>query len=84
MFGVRIDGSTNIFCDNGEVCVNTTRPELTLFNKHHSIYYRRAQELVAAGTVRVTKEHVSTNLADLFVKTMEFPKRERLLEIFKY
>ena len=26
-FGVTMDGSTHIFCDNGAVCVNTTRPE---------------------------------------------------------
>ena len=37
MFGVLIDGSMNIFCDDEAVCVNTTRPESTLSNKHHSI-----------------------------------------------
>ena len=26
MFGVPIDGSKNIFCDTGAVCVNTTWP----------------------------------------------------------
>ena len=30
MFGFPIDGSTNIFYDNGAVCVSTTRPESTL------------------------------------------------------
>ena len=30
IFGVPIDGSTNLFCDNGAVCVNTMRPESTL------------------------------------------------------
>ena len=33
MFGVTIDGSTNIFCDSGAVCVNTTRPGSTISNK---------------------------------------------------
>ena len=42
MFGVPIDGSTNIVCDNEAVSVNTTRPELTLSMKHQSIVYRRA------------------------------------------
>ena len=39
MFGVQIDGSTNIICNNGAVCVNMTRIELTLSKKHHSIAY---------------------------------------------
>ena len=39
MFGVTIDGSRNIFCDNGEVCMDTTRPELNLSKKNHSIAY---------------------------------------------
>ena len=70
MFGVPIDGSTNIFCDNGAVCVNTTRYESTLPKKHHSISYHRTQEAVAAGKVRVSKEHTSTNLTELLNKTM--------------
>ena len=47
MFGVTINVSTNIYCDNGVVCVNTTRPDSTLSKKHHSIAYHRAQEAVA-------------------------------------
>ena len=84
MFGVPIDGSMNIFCDNGAVCVNTTRPESTLSKKHHVIAYHRAQEAVAAGTVRVSKEHTLINLANLFTKTMAASKREGLLENFTY
>ena len=64
--------------------MNTMRPELTLSKKHHSIIYHRAQESVAAGTVRVSKEHTSTNLADLFTKTMAATKIEGLLEKFTY
>ena len=60
MFGVPIYGSTNIFCDNGAVCVNTTRPESTLSKKNHIIAYHCAQEEVAAGMVRVSKEHTQT------------------------
>ena len=37
MFGVPIDESTNIFCDNRAVCVNTTRTESTLSKKHHRV-----------------------------------------------
>jgi hypothetical protein len=84
MFGVPVDGPTNIFCDNGAVVVNTTRPESTLSKKHHSIAYHRVREAVAAETVRVSKEHTSTNLADLFTKTLPSPRREDLLDSFTY
>jgi hypothetical protein len=30
MFGVPVEGPTNISCDNGAVCSNTTRPDSTL------------------------------------------------------
>ena len=68
MFGVPIDGSTNIFCGNRAVCVKTTWPESTLFKKHHSITNHCAREVVAAGTVVVSKEHTSINLSDLFTR----------------
>ena len=75
MFGVPVDGSTNIFCDNGSSCVNAMRPDSTLSNKHYSIAYHRAQEAVAAGMVRLSKEHTLTNLDELFANKMEAPKR---------
>ena len=53
MFGVPINGSTIFFCRNGEVCVNTTRPESMLSKKHHSIAYHRAREAVTAREVIV-------------------------------
>jgi hypothetical protein len=84
MFGVPIEGPTNIFCDNGAVCANTTRPESTLTKKHHSIACHRSREAVAAGAVRVSKEHTSTNLADIFTKTMLAPRREDHLDKFNY
>ena len=84
MFGVPIDGARNVFCDNEAVCKNTTRPESTMSEKHHSIAYHRSREAVAAGTVRVSKEDTLTNLADIFTKTMAAPKREGLLDSFTY
>ncbi len=42
MFGVPIDGPTKVFCDNGAVCANATKPESTLSKKHHSIACHRA------------------------------------------
>ena len=60
MFGVPIDGLTNIFCDNGVICVNTTRTEYTLSKKYHCTAYRGAREAVTAETVVVSTEHTLT------------------------
>jgi hypothetical protein len=84
MFGVPIDGPTNVFCDNESVCKNGTRPESTLSKKQHSIAYHRTREAVAAETIRVTKEGTLTNLSDLFTKVMSAIKRENLLDKFTY
>jgi hypothetical protein len=81
MFGVPIDGPTNISCDNGTVCSNTTKPKSTLSKKHHSIAYHRSRKAVAAGTARVSKDHT---LADLFTKTIAAPKRVDLFDSFTY
>ena len=84
MFGVPIDGATNVFCDKEAVYKNTLLPESTLKKKHHSIAYHRCREAVAAGTVRVAKEGTKTNLADLFTKILPQVRREELLDKFTY
>ena len=70
MFGIPIDGATNIFCNNEAVYKNTSMPESTLKKKHHAIAYHRCREAVAAGTLRVAKEGTKTNLSDLFTKVL--------------
>ena len=50
MFGVSVDGATNIFCDNQALTWNCSDPTLTFKKKHHSIDYHRNREVVAAGT----------------------------------
>ena len=84
MFGVPIEGPTNIFCDNEAVYKNTSLPESTLKKKHHSIAYHRCREAVAAETVRVAKEGTRTNLSDLFTKVLPQARREELLDKFTY
>ena len=84
MFGVPIDGPTNVFCDNEAVYKSTTMRESTLKKKHHSIAYHRCREAVAAGTVRVAKEGTLTNLSDLFTKLLPQARREELLDKFTY
>ena len=70
MFGVPIEGSTNVFCDNEAVAKNAIHPESTSKKKHNAIAYHRTREAVAAGTIKVTKEDGKTNLADVLTKPL--------------
>ena len=84
MFGVLLDSSEMIFCDNEAVYKNTIIPESVLRKKHHIIAYHRCREYVAAGTIKVVKEGTEKNLADLFTKLMTATRRNVLLERFTY
>jgi hypothetical protein len=71
MFGVPIDGPTNVFCDNnGVVKKNMTIPESMLAKKHNTINYHAIRKAVAAKILRVGKEDGMRNLADLFTKVL--------------
>ena len=84
MFGVPIDGYTDIFCDSEAVYKNSSTPKSQLRNKHHSILYHMIREAVASGSCRMTKEDTETNLSDLFTKVLPRPRSELLLESFTY
>ena len=84
MFGVPVDGATNLFCDNESVTWNCSDPTSTLKKKHHLIAYHRNHEAVAAGTVRITKEGTSMILSDLFTKSLSKRKIEELLDAWTY
>jgi len=84
MFGIPLEGGTNVYCDNEAVYKNTVLPESTLKKKHHSIAYHRCREAVAAGAIRVAKQGTNKNLADLFTKTLTGERRQFLLDRFTY
>jgi hypothetical protein len=84
MFGIPTEGPTDIFCDNESVYKNTSIPESVLSKKQHSISYHSAREAVASGIVRIAKEDTLMNLADVFTKMMNKPKREGLFNKFMY
>ena len=65
MFGVRVDGPANVFCNNSGVAKNTSIPELTLMKKHNAINYHSIHEAVAAKILCVGKEDGITNLANI-------------------
>jgi len=70
MFGVPIDGPTNVYCDNDSVCSNSTKPESTLKKKHNSICYHRVREAVAAKIIRIAHIPTGQNLADMLTKPL--------------
>ena len=84
MFGVPVEGATNVFCDSEAVTKNAMFPESTLKKKHNAIAYHRTREAVAAGTIRVTKEDGKTNLADILTKPLPQITRELLCDKFMY
>ena len=84
MFGVPLEGPTNIFCDNESVFKNASIPDSTLKKIHTSICYHRSREAVVAGTVWVAKEGTTMNLSDLFTKPLPEPRRMFLLDRFTY
>ena len=84
MFGIPMEGPTNVFCDNEAVFKNTSIPDSMLKKKHTSICYHRAREAVATRTMRVEKEGTATNLADLFTKPLMDLRRAFLLDRFTY
>ena len=84
MFGVPLEGPTNMYCDNGAVFKNASILDSTLKKKHTSICYHRCREAVASCIVRVAKEGTLTNLSDLFTKPMPQANREAILDRFTY
>ena len=84
MFGIPIDGPTDVFCDNKSVVTSSSFPESTLSKKHNSIAYHRVREACAADTIRIAKEDSKTNLADVFTKPLPTPQRKFLLSRIVY
>ena len=84
MFGVPMDGPTDLFCDNEAVYKNSSTPESQIKKKYHSISYHMSREAVASGACHIEKEDTETNLSDLFTKVLTRVRREFLLNKFTY
>ena len=84
MFGVPLEGHTEMFCDNKAVFKNTSTPESMLRKKHHIIEYHKFREAVTTLICRIDKEETKTNLVDLFTKILSCSIREWLLNLFTY
>jgi hypothetical protein len=79
MFGILIDNSTIVFCDNEAVVQNVTRPESTLKKKHISIAYHRCREAQAAGYIKIGFIKGMEDLADILAKALPGPRLRKLM-----
>ena len=79
MFGIPIDGPTNILGDNESVVNGASKVEARLNKKHNAICFHAVREACAAGWLRVGWEPTLSNIADLFTKMLDTLQRRNLL-----
>ena len=82
-FGARLEGPTDVHCDNLGLCNNVMYPESTLTKKHNALNYHVSREAVARGIMRVCKEDTDTNCADAYTKLMTYSKKDELLSFLE-
>jgi hypothetical protein len=80
MFGIPLEGSANVFCDNQSVVINASIPLSTLKKKQNAIAYHKGREAIAAGIIRVAKVDGDKNLADLLTKSLPRDKLKFLIQ----
>ena len=84
MFGVPLGGPTTVFGDNEAVTKGARVPQTKLNKKHNSIAFHRVRESVAQGMTRFVWTSGDSNLADLLTKSLNGPRRARLMGDFMY
>ena len=80
IFGVSIDGTTSVMCDNQSVMKNATVPTSMLSKKHNSICYHKVRESVASRWINNAWIKSSLNIADLFTKVLPMVTRNGLVD----
>ena len=65
MFGVPLDGPSNVMCENQGLVNNMNLSQSTLVKKHNTLNYHVVRIEYEEGILRVGKEDTETNLADL-------------------
>ena len=76
MFGVPLEGPTDMFCDKGIVFKNMSTSKSVLRKKHHIIAYHKCREAVVYIIYRFSREYTETNLTDIFTKIFGRIRRE--------
>ena len=84
MFGVPVDESTRVFCDNESVVNNTSKIESTLNKKHNSISYHYVRWCVAAGIACIGWIASGENLSDAMTKRLSATTRDYLFGNWTY
>jgi hypothetical protein len=79
MFGIPIEGPTNVLGDNESVVNSASKVEARLYKKQHAICFHTVREAAAANWIRVGWEPMETNIADIFAKMLETEKWRQLL-----
>ena len=68
MFGIPVNGPSNIFCENESVYRKFSFADSILKKKHHSICYHLFIEKVAAVTIIINKVDGGGNLSDILTE----------------
>ena len=84
IFGVSLDGPTDVFCDNCGVAIYVSKLESTLNKKHNAIIYHAVREAAAADILIVGKEDGETNLEDLLTKVLTGQRRWYLCRLMMW
>ena len=84
IFGIPMDGETDVLCDNQSVVNNASKFESTLNKKHAFIAYHAIRWAVATGIICVGEVDSNENLADAFTKRLPAVKRDYLFGNWTY
>ena len=79
MFGIPVDGPTDVLCDNNSIVNISQRPESVLSKKHLSICFHWVWEGAVCQSIQVGKIESQHYLTDLFTKCLPTPTRAYLL-----
>ena len=84
MFGVPIDESAKVLCDNESVVRNSSRLESSLNKKHCALAYHSVRWAVAAGVISIGWIPTDLNIADAMTKRLTVAKQESLFSSWTY
>ena len=78
MFGVPIQGPTEVFCYNNSVLLNTSQVDSKLNKKHNPLAYHAVRWTVAVAIVRIGWIDGKENLVDAYTTVLSVNGRDHL------
>ena len=82
-FGVVLDESADLHCNDRGSCNNKTNPELALAKKRNTTNYGVAREAIARKIIGLCKEDTATILADISTKLMTLARKDEPLKFLE-